>query len=138
MRVVAKDGSTWRVGRRWLRPTLTISRWAELVRRTGAGDLTAEISFERGRNNAAGGQLGMILMLAMVARLALAVVLAPFDAVLSLLGVRPWYVEAKKLGRAKRTHLWRARGWRTSEELICDIDACLVTGHRLPDLTASA
>jgi hypothetical protein len=95
--------------------------------------LTAEISFERGRNNEAGAQLGLILMLTMVARVALAVVLAPFDAVLSLLGVRPWYVEARKVGRAKRTHLWQTKGWRSSEELICDIDACLVTGHRLPD-----
>lgn len=133
VRLVAQDGGTWRVGRRWLRPTLTLARWGQLVRRTGAGDLTGEISFERSRNNYAGAQLGMILMVVMVVRYALAIVLAPFDALLSFVGLRPWYIEAKNVGRAKRRHVWIVKGWEASESLLCEIDAALRTGHRLPD-----
>jgi hypothetical protein len=103
-----------------------------MVRKTGAGDLTAEISFERNRNNAAGAQLGLVLMIVMLARLVLVVLIAPFDAVLSLLGAKPWIVEARKLDRARRTHRWRATGWRSSTELVSEIDASLRSGRPLP------
>jgi hypothetical protein len=110
-----------------------MARWVQLVGKTGAGDLTAEISFERSRNNAAGAELGVFVMIIMVMRLGLALVLAPVDGVLAVLRIRPWYLEARKLDRAKRRHLWRARGWAASAEMLDDISQSLRSGRRLPD-----
>jgi hypothetical protein len=99
---------------------------------TGAGDLTAEISFERSRNNAAGAELGTFVMIIMVVRFAGALLLAPVDAVLASVRLRPWYIEARKLDRAKHRRLWRATGWRASDTLLEDICTSLQRGHRLP------
>ena len=129
---MAHDGSAWRVGRRWLRPTLTLSRWVRLVGKTGAGDLNADIGFERARNAGAGAEVGACVMLIVVVRIGLAVLLAPVDALLALLYIRPWYVEARKLDRAKRRHLWQARGVAPSSALLEDITHSLLSGRRLP------
>jgi hypothetical protein len=117
---------------------LTLSRWVQLVGKTGAGDVTAEIGFERSRSTGAGAELGLFVMVIIVVRFALAVLLAPVDAVLALLRIRPWYVEARKLGHAKRRHLWQARGLAPSAALLDDIVLSLRSGRRLPPGGATA
>jgi hypothetical protein len=109
-----------------------LSRWVQLVGKTGAGDLNADIGFERARNTGAGAELGAFVMVIIVIRVGLAALLAPVDALLALLHIRPWYVEARKLGRAKRRHLWQARGLARSSALLEDITDSLLSGRRLP------
>ena len=128
----ARDGSTWRVQRYPLSPGAgafgRVGRAARQPAPAGLGEFSGNVV----RAEATGWVAVIELLVAALRGLA-ALVTAPFGIALCLLGVRPWPITARRLGRSRRTHRWRVTGRSASNDLLAEIVDALHTGRHLPE-----
>jgi hypothetical protein len=136
-RVTAPDGTTWRVGRRWLpkKPVL----WGK--RPSGSDMYFPDI----GLDDADGVFAAVLVVIAVIAvlillftvvfpiivlgiELLLVVVLLVGGIAARLLFRRPWTIRARAQDGRELT--WRAVGFRRSGRVRDDVAAALVLGHR--------
>jgi hypothetical protein len=139
-RVTAPDGTTWRVGRRWLpdRP--------EIWRRdrdgdSSAGDVISELGLGGGVDDSLA--LAAIWFVAVVVIVVLTVLLLPLLVLLLELAIvavllvgglggrlflrKPWTIRARSDDGRELT--WRASGWRRSGRVRDDAAAALALGQ---------
>jgi hypothetical protein len=137
-RVTAPDGTTWRVGRRWMpkKPVLLRKRWfgegAGGMPDVGLGDVDDVFA----------------IVFAVIAVLVLSIVLATVVFPIIVFGIelllvvillvgglaarlvfrRPWTIRARASDGRELT--WRAAGFRRSGRVRDDVAATLALGHR--------
>jgi len=130
--VKARDGSTWRVQRYPITSGgRTFARTRHVARQpapAGFGEFSGAVV----RAEATGWVALLDLFVAALRGLA-ALVLAPIGIALCMLGVRPWPVTARRLGRSRRIHRWQVSGRAASNDLLAEIVDALRTGRHLPE-----
>jgi hypothetical protein len=147
--VVAPDGRTWRVARRWTRRRV---RWRRVrEKREGEGRWWEALDFldvfHLADLHPALAIVGVVvlvllalgigvvfvvpLLLALVDVLVIAAVLLVGAVARTLLG-RPWEVEARTVGTPAEERTWRVRGWRASARAVEQVAQGFELGQRDP------
>jgi hypothetical protein len=147
--VVAPDGRTWRVSRRWTRRRVRWRRTREQRTRDGHWWDVLDVFdlFDLADVHpvlavvalvvVVAVALGLLvvflvpLLLALVDVLVIVAVLVVGAAARTLLG-RPWEVEARTDGPPAEDRTWRVRGWRESDRAVGQVARSLELGRPNP------
>jgi hypothetical protein len=130
--VRARDGSAWRVQRYPLRRHARTFDRARRAARQPAPAALGEVTGGIIHADAFGWAALIDLLVAALWWVA-AFVAAPLGIALCLLGLRPWPVTARRLGRSRRIHQWQVTGRAASNDLLAEIVDALRTGRHLPE-----
>ncbi len=131
MKVIAPDGSEWKVGRRWL-------PWRARLRDTGGPDIGDFFAFDDLAGLAVG--IAVVLLTLVVILLLPFLVLIVELALLLVLGVvtffsrvvlrRPWTVQARTEGTLRE---WKVPGFRNAGDKVQEVAAAIASGAEVVD-----